>query len=122
MENNLRKHILSNYAAVNRINISTGPTVITENIENSDVDEFVLLGPTRITKSIESSDPDGFVVGTPTGLTHSIEESDPDEFGLLGTTLETRATETSDPDEMFMEPIKNTFIVETLDEDDFLLM
>ena len=102
MENNLRKHVLSNYASINRTNISTGPTAVTENIENSDVDEFVMSGPTHITRSIEESDSDGFVLGVPTGLTHSIEESDPDE--------------------MFMEPTKNTFTVETSDEDEFLLM
>ena len=59
MENNLRKHVLSNYASINRTNISTGPTAVTENIENSDVDEFVMSGPTHITRSIEESDPDG---------------------------------------------------------------
>ena len=114
MENNLRKHLLSNYAAMNDVGMMTkatidkasaelsdpdefriafkGPTALTENIESSDSDEIMLTGPTTITKSVESSDPDGFVLGEPTGFTHSIEESDPDEFRLAGTTFETRGT------------------------------
>lgn len=144
MENNLRKHILSNYVAMNGTEMLVkgtvdtasneisdpdefrieckGPTVLTENVENSDVDEFAMHGPTQITKSVESSDPDGFVLGEPTGFTHSIEESDSDEFSLEARTLETRATETSDPDELYMGPTKQTFTIEASGEDEFLLM
>ena len=143
MENNLRKHILSNYAFVNGIEnikkttidsvimkteldgLSTdfkGPPRITESVENSDVDEMIMMGTTQITKSTEVSDSDALCFGEPTALTHAIEDSDPDEFRLEEITIETRGTETSDPDEMQMEPTKHTFTVETSDEDGFLLM
>lgn len=165
MGNSLRKHVLSNYASVNSTGIITnvtidtatteisdpdefyinskGATIITENIENSDADEIMMMGLTQITNSAKVSYQDTLCFGEPTGLTHAIEDSDPDEFRvsgrttyetntieisdpdefrLEGITLETRGTETSDPDEMQMGPTKHTFTVENSDEDEFLLM
>ena len=55
--------------------------------------------PTILTENIEISDPDEFVMKDPTYLTHSIENSDPDEFRVTQNTVETRAIETSDPDD-----------------------
>ena len=144
MDSMLRKHVLSEYASINKIEIITktsldkvsmesfdsdecisstvGPTGITENVESSDLDEFVMSDPTKITKTIEISDPDSFVMVDPTYLTHAVENSDPDEFSMMGTTLETRCVETSDPDEMKMGQTKNTYTIEASDEDEFLLM
>lgn len=104
MENNLRKHLLSNYAVMNDVGMMTKATIDTASAELSDPDEFRIAfkGPTALTENIESSDSD--------------------EIMLTGPTFETRGTETSDPDETLMEPTKHTFTVETSDEDEFLLM
>lgn len=117
MQDSIRKHILSEYAISvipyngytpkdsyqnqSILNVSD-PTVLTENIENSDPDEFRLTGPSY--------------------LTHAVEESDPDEFVANAASIETRHVEISDPDEMRMGPTSTTFTVETTDDDEFLLM
>lgn len=114
MQEKLRKHILSEYAVLPieynaqqpkknmQVQSINGPSVLTENIENSDPDEFELSGPSY--------------------LTHAIEESDPDEFYSIGPSMETRRIEVSDPDEMCMGPTQLTFIIESSDEDEFLLI
>lgn len=93
MEENSRKHILSQYTNASGLKPisnpdeflmqSEGPTMLTENIEMSDPDEFNVLGPTLFTKSAEASDPDEFIMGDPIYLTHVMEESDPDEDQFL---------------------------------------
>ena len=94
MEGNLRKHILSEYTSPVAVGItnnmttnmatvkivdsdeimrqSGGPTVLTENIEMSDPDEFRTSGPTLFTKSIYNSDQDGFIMGSQTYITHEV--------------------------------------------------
>ena len=104
MKNILRKHVLSEYATINKATLVNKITLDTVSVEISDPDEFSLY-------AIE-----------PTILTKNIEDSDPDEFRMSGTTLETRTIETCDPDEMQMEPPKHTFTVETSDEDEFLFI
>jgi hypothetical protein len=37
-------------------------TILTENVENSDPDEFMVAGPSNGTFSVEVSDPDEFLV------------------------------------------------------------
>ena len=151
MENILRKHILSNYAVA----IGAGsqlreavigvaaksPTVVTETVEDTDVDEFMLTaqgtkpvklrhtngfaleGPTYLTHAVEDSDPDEFsVTGKTTYETHTIETSDPDEFRAKGGSWETREVETSDPDEMYAGPTNQKFTTEVSDLDELLLM
>lgn len=119
MKKMLNKHILSEYASVFRNDMGdnnrcmnskthtqdyskSNATAITENIETSDLDEFIILGSTQITKSVELSDPDELCVDSDTGLTHAVE--------------------ISDYDEMYMGPTKNTFTIEITDEDEFLMM
>ena len=142
MENNLRKHVLSNYASANSTRIITkatidtdatkisapdefrinfmGSTMITENIVNSDVDEIMMMGLTKTTKSIEVTHQDTLCFGEPTGLTHAIEDSDPEEFRVSGrTTYETNTIEISDPDEFWLEGITmETRGTETSDPDE----
>ena len=102
MSKSLRKHVLSEYAVIKKdMPYYFGPTVLTENIEVSDPDEFILKNDT--------------------GLTHAVEISDPDEFKMLGSVL-TKSIEISDPDELRMDTTECTFTVETSDEDEFLLM
>lgn len=123
MDNILKKHVLSNYAAIDIINFPIESTSIEKNRINFNLNEVDMSGPTYITRSIESSDPDDFVLGAPTYLTHSIEESDLDEFRLLSsTTHETSMIKTADTEEIFMEPTKHTFSVEISDEDEFLFI
>lgn len=117
MEENLRKHILSEYTNSDSDEImiqAEGPTVLTENIEMSDPDEFGEGGPTLLTKSIENSDPDGFIVGSTTYITHAVEESDPDEFRLCENKV--------NRGNISMDQTKHTYTVETSDEDEFLFM
>lgn len=136
MEENLRKHILSEYTntvgmeMVSNPTLNTatmeisdpdefmlqskGPTVMTEHVEMSDPDEFKISGPTLFTKSTEASDPDAFVMGNPTYFTHAVEESDPDEFRL--------SEELSNNSNILMAQIRHTYTVETSDEDEFLFM
>ena len=102
MDRMLRKHVLSEYASINKIEIITKTSLVPT--ESFDSDEFL-----------------SSAVG-PTGITENVESSDPDEFSMMGTTLETRCVETSDPDEMKMGQTKNTYTIETSDEDEFLLM
>lgn len=144
MENSLRKHILSSYALIDKTTIipeqktdavlngvsevsqfptdAKGPTAITETIENTGLDEFMISKPAYIGISIGTSKINDSMLNGPTGLTHAIEDSDPDEFVISGGTLETRAIETSDPDEIHMDPTKHTFTIEVSDEDAFVLM
>ena len=145
MVNNLRKHILSNYATTKEIGLLAGitigtissessssdefrmernePTMVTENIEISDPDEFVMSEPTGFTHAIEESDPDEFIVsGKTTYETNTIETSNPDEIRTGGSTLETRGMVTSDPDALYAGPTKQTFTVEASDEDEILLV
>ena len=88
MENSLKKHVLSEYASINEFEVFqqesslVSPTILTENIEISDPDEFVMKDPTYLTHSIENSDPDEMLMG-PTKSTYSIESSDSDEFLLM---------------------------------------
>lgn len=123
MDNTLRKHVLSNYAATNMTNFSIESTSVEKSILSSNLNEADMSEPTYITRSIESSDADDFVLGVPTYLTHSIEESDPDEFRVLRcTTYEPSIIKTSDAEEIFIGPTKHTFSVETSDEDEFLFI
>ena len=108
MENSLKKHVLSEYASINEFEVFQ--------------QESSLVSPTILTENIEISDPDEFVMKDPTYLTHSIENSDPDEFRVTQNTVETRAIETSDPDEMLMGPTKSTYSIESSDSDEFLLI
>lgn len=127
MKKDLKKHILSKYASSGRENKlnkgnthnAIGPTILTENIENSDPDDFKLYGPTHVTKNMETSDADDFVLAGPTILTHAVENSDLDECKLLGKTVETRVIEISDPDELYVGTSKKQKI---LDIDEFLLI
>lgn len=86
MENNMqRNHVLSEYAV--RIKkdrtepetLVNGPTVLTEALENSDIDEFTAKGITVETRNIEISDPDELYM-EPTKHTFTVEVSDEDEF------------------------------------------
>ena len=144
MEDNLRKHILSNYTTVSNMGMISkttidtasnevsdpdefrvdckGPTMLTESGETTDLDELI-LGNTQINKAIESSDSAFFAFGEPTGLTHAIEDSDPDEFIVSGkTTYETNTIEISDPDEFKMVGITmETRTIETSDPDELYM-
>ena len=104
MDSMLRKHLLSGYASINKIEIITKTSLDKVSMEAFDSDEFI-----------------SSAVG-PTGITENVETSDPDEFSMMGPTLETRCVETSDPDEMKMGQTKNTYTIEASDEDEFLLM
>lgn len=86
MENNMqRNHVLSEYAV--RIKKdrtepaikANGPTILTEALENSDIDEFTAEGITVETRNIETSDPDE-LYKEPTKHTFTVEVSDEDEF------------------------------------------
>ena len=96
MEKNLKKHILNNFSNKN-VDVA-GPTGITETVESTDVDEFVLAGPTRITHAIEESDPDEFSVSGAISVTKAIELSYQDEMGVISTE-HVPAMEISDDDE-----------------------
>ena len=61
MGKNLRKHILSEYANIAKTK-AKGPTMLTESIELSDPDEFILTSSTYLTHAIEESDPDEFQI------------------------------------------------------------
>lgn len=106
MEENLRKHVLNEYANPVKLEMEGNPTLHTDAIEISDPNEFNLQleGPTILTETIEMSDPDEFVMKGPTYLTRSIEESDPDEFQACGFRMyEVTRIELSDEDEfLFM--------------------
>ena len=60
MEENLRKHILSQYTNNSRMKQIFNPTVNTAAGEISDPDEFLMQseGPTVLTENVEFSDPD----------------------------------------------------------------
>ena len=76
MQDSIRKHILSEYAISvipyngytprdsyqdqSILNVSD-PTVLTENIENSDPDEM-RMGPTNTTFTVETTDDDEFLL------------------------------------------------------------
>lgn len=62
MEENLRKHILSQYTNNSRMKQIFNPTVNTAAGEISDPDEFLMQseGPTVLTENVEMSDPDEF--------------------------------------------------------------
>lgn len=124
MENSLRKHILSNYAMTNDVDLLPEIMIDTASSESSDPDELrIVCGePTVGTENVENTDADELMTFGSTQITKSVESSDPDEFRMKGTTLETRTTETSDPDALHVGSTKQTFIVEASDEDEFLLM
>jgi hypothetical protein len=95
MEENLRKHILSQYTNNSRMKQIFNPTVNTAAGEISDPDEFHLCDST-------------------TYETNTIEISDPDEFCLSEKIINN--------DNMLMTQTRHIYTIETSDEDEFLLM
>ena len=116
MEENLRKHILSEYTNTVGMEMVSNPTLNTATMEISDPDEFMLQskGPTVMTEHVEMSDPDEFKISGPTLFTKSTEASDPDAFRL--------SEELSNNSNILMAQTRHTYTVETSDEDEFLLM
>ena len=104
----MKKHILSIYSE--RINknfqhlesFSTSMETMTK--DTSSLQEFI-LEPTKLTESIENSDADEFMLNDPTISTAIIEASDPDEFYAVSTTITTFQKEDSDPDEFIIKDI-----------------
>lgn len=102
----LRKHVLSNYAEVTRLNSyelknkKDTTSYETSTIESSDDDEFI--GSTIITELIEVSDPDSLFRSEGTIETRNIETSDPDQFNMSEGTWLTFEEENSDPDEFYI--------------------
>lgn len=117
MQSDLRKHILSEYALVQIPNCSHKQSDISTVQHYSNVNKLSVL-----TEQIENSDPDEFRLSISSYLTHAIEESDPDEFHAIGSSIVTRQIEVSDPDEMRLGPTRLTYTVECSDEDEILLM
>lgn len=78
----MRKHILSRYAKkeneLEKMKYQINGTLETRIVEISDPDE-IYFGPTVITKNMEDSDIDEFMLSGPTKLTFVQEVSDIDE-------------------------------------------
>ena len=75
------KHILSNFATkeVQYYNEQCGPTVLPEQVESSDADEFIVVNTMQLMHVPRNSETNKVLAG-PTKLTFTLETSDADEF------------------------------------------
>ena len=137
------KHILSNFASKylfldrnkefsNDKNSCNGydhfiynePTTLTETVETSDQDEFLISKEkdTIFLKSNVISGTEKMQISEPTYITHSIESSDPDEF----TVTHSLNNEVKNVESIFLlgneGPTKMTYTAEATDEDEFILV
>lgn len=88
-----------------RQHLLVGTTRLTKSLEDSDEDSLYMLSqsePTYVTEEVENSDLDEFKAADSSWLTHAEgETSDPDEFLMLGPTKMTFTVEETDRDEFF---------------------